>query len=41
MKMNTLEKVFNALYFELPEIKLDNSIIEKASIALDNMLAVK
>ena len=41
MKMNTLEKVFNALYFELPEIQLDKSIIEKASIALENMMAIK
>ena len=41
MKMNTLEKVFNALYYELPEITLDPIIIEKASIALENMMAIK
>jgi quinolinate synthase len=41
MKMNTLEKVFNALYYELPEIQLDRSIIEKASVALENMMAIK
>jgi quinolinate synthase len=41
MKMNTLEKVFNALYYELPEIQLDKSIIEKAAVALKNMMAIK
>ena len=41
MKMNTLEKVFNALYYELPEIKLDKTIIAKASVALENMMAIK
>jgi quinolinate synthase len=41
MKMNTLEIVFNALYYELPEIQLEKSIIEKATIALENMMAVK
>jgi quinolinate synthase len=41
MKMNTLEKVYNALYYELPEIQLDRAIIEKAAIALENMMAVK
>lgn len=41
MKMNTLEKVYNALYYELPEIQLDKAIIEKAAIALENMMAVK
>jgi quinolinate synthase len=41
MKMNTLEKVYNALYYELPEIQLDKAIIKKAAIALENMMAVK
>jgi quinolinate synthase len=34
MKMNTLEKVFNALYYELPEITLSADIISKASVAM-------
>jgi len=41
MKMNTLEKVYNSLYYELPEIQLDKEIIEKAAVALENMMAVK
>lgn len=41
MKMNTLEKVYNALYYELPEIQLEKAIIEKAAIALENMMGVK
>lgn len=41
MKMNTLEKVFNALYYELPEIQLSGDIIEKASVAMNNMMAIK
>lgn len=41
MKMNTLEKVYNALFYELPEIQLDKATIEKAAIALEKMMAVK
>ena len=41
MKMNTLEKVFNALYYELPEITLSDEIIKKASVAMNNMMALK
>jgi quinolinate synthase len=41
MKMNTLEKVFNALYYELPEITLSDDIISKASVAMNNMMAIK
>jgi quinolinate synthase len=40
MKMNTLEKLYNALHYELPEIKLDEDIMVGARRALDNMLAI-
>jgi quinolinate synthase len=40
MKMNTLEKLYNALHYELPEIKLDEEIMVGARMALDNMLAI-
>jgi quinolinate synthase len=40
MKMNTLEKLYNALHYELPEIKLDEEIMVAARRALDNMLAI-
>ena len=40
MKMNTLEKLYNALHYELPEIKLDEEIMVGARRALDNMLAI-
>lgn len=38
MKMNTLEKLYNALYYEAPEINLDEEIRIGARRALDNML---
>lgn len=38
MKLNTLEKVYLALKYELPEIILDKEIIEKARIPLIKML---
>lgn len=40
MKMNTLEKLYNALHYELPEIKIDQEIMVGARRALDNMLAI-
>jgi quinolinate synthase len=40
MKMNTLEKLYNALHYELPEIKLDEEVMVGARRALDNMLAI-
>lgn len=40
MKMNTLEKLYNALRYELPEIELDQDIIMGARRALDNMLLI-
>lgn len=38
MKMNTLEKLYNALYYELPEIHLSEEIRKPAHRALKNML---
>lgn len=38
MKMNTLEKVYNAMYYEMPEIILDEHIRLKAHKAVSAML---
>ena len=40
MKMNTLEKLYNALYYELPEIQVNEKTQLGALKALNNMLAV-
>ncbi len=40
MKMNTLEKVYNALYYELPEIKISEKIRVPAYKALKRMLDI-
>jgi quinolinate synthase len=40
MKMNTLEKLYNALYYELPEINIASEVHEPALRALNNMLTV-
>jgi quinolinate synthase len=40
MKMNTLEKLYNALYYELPEINLEESIRVPAYKALKAMLEI-
>jgi quinolinate synthase len=40
MKMNTLEKLYNALYYELPEIHLEESIRVPAYKALKAMLKI-
>ena len=40
MKMNTLEKLYNALYYELPEINIAPEVHEPALRALNNMLTV-
>jgi hypothetical protein len=39
--MNTLEKLYNTVYYELPEINLDEGTMIGARRALDNMLSVK
>lgn len=40
MKMNNLEKIYNALYYEVPEITIPPNVHEHALRALNNMLAV-
>lgn len=41
MKLNTLEKLYNCLRFEQPEIKLAPDLIEKAKMPILKMLALK
>lgn len=38
MRMNTLEKLFNCLKNETPEIKVEDNIIERAKLPIDRML---
>jgi len=40
MKMNTLEKLYNALYYELPEITINEKTQAGALKALNNMLSI-
>jgi len=40
MKMNTMEKLFNTLYYELPEISVNEKTQAGALKALNNMLAI-
>jgi len=40
MKMITLEKIYNTLKYELPEIKLDKEIIERAVVPIRRMLEI-
>jgi quinolinate synthase len=40
MKLNTLEKLYNCLRFELPEIELDSQLIAAAKAPIDRMLAL-
>ena len=40
MKMNTMEKLYNTLYYELPEISVNEKTQEGALKALNNMLAI-
>lgn len=40
MKMNTLEKLYNALYYEMPAIQVNQSTQEGALKALNNMLSI-
>lgn len=41
MKLNTLEKLYACLKNETPEIILDQSLMEKAKLPIDRMLAIK
>jgi quinolinate synthase len=38
MKMNTLEKIYNCLLNEFPEVKLDRNLVDKARIPIEKML---
>lgn len=38
MKLNTLEKLYNCLFYEIPEIKLNKALIERAILPLNRML---
>jgi quinolinate synthase len=40
MKMNTIEKLFNTLYYELPEIQVNEKTQAGALRALNNMLSI-
>jgi quinolinate synthase len=40
MKMNSLEKVYNAMYYELPAISIAPEVQAGALNALNNMLAI-
>ena len=40
MKMNTLEKLYNTLYYELPEINVNEKTQAGAFKALNNMLSI-
>ena len=41
MKLNTLEKLYNCMVYELPEIKLEKSLIEKARKPIERMLNLR
>lgn len=38
MKLNTLEKLYNSLLYELPEVQVDESIIDRARLPIEKML---
>lgn len=40
MKLNTLEKLYNCLYYEQPEITLDEDIIQRAQKPIERMLEI-
>ena len=41
MKLNTMEKLYRCLKDETPEISLDESLMEKARLPIERMLAIK
>lgn len=41
MKLNTLEKLYNTLRYELPEIEVDEKIIDRARKPIARMLSIK
>jgi quinolinate synthase len=38
MKLNTLEKLYNCMLYELPEIELDTKLMNKARKPIERML---
>jgi len=40
MKLNTLEKLYNCLKYERPEITLDKDLIERAVVPIKRMLDI-
>jgi quinolinate synthase len=40
MKMNTIQKLYNTLYYEMPEINVNEKTQEGALRALNNMLSI-
>lgn len=40
MKMITLEKIYNTLKYEMPEIILDSNLIKKASVPINKMMEI-
>ena len=40
MKLNTLEKLYNSLKYELPEITVDPAVAEAAIRPIERMLAM-
>ena len=40
MRLNTLEKLYLCMQFELPEIHLDATLIERARLPIDRMLEI-
>src|SRR5690606_30014318 len=40
MKLNTLEKLYNCMKFELPEIVLDDDVIARAKRPIERMLEI-
>ena len=41
MKLNTLEKLYNTLKYELPEVTVDADIIDRARRPILRMLEIK
>ena len=40
MRLNSLEKLYNTLNYELPEVTVDEDIIERAKLPIDRMLDI-
>ena len=40
MKLNTLEKIYKCLLNEEPQIKVEKTLIKKASVSINKMLDI-